>query len=147
MSGVNDQIKQQTLTRIAATRVRSVEAVTSVRNGVQGCVRTFPVSGAALKMAGVALGGLVLSGMLAGKLRRRRKVAKAVEPGPTGRTVALQALSALAIPLVQRWLTAQQNPATQGEDSHEQPRTERSGVRFGFPDLNAAFYRWLGLQK
>ncbi len=146
MSGVNDQIKQQALTRVAASRLRVVESVATVRNGVQGCVRSFPVSGAALKTIGVALGGLVVSGVIAGKLGRNRKTKTAAPSSPalSGRAVALQALSALAVPLAQRWLSAQ----SQGAVPAAAPTPKAAApARSVFPDINAIFYRWLGLQK
>lgn len=145
MSGVNDQNKQQVLTRIAATRVRMVDAATTVRNGVQGCVRTLPVSVATLKTIGAVVGGVVASGVIAGKIRQRRKPAREEAPAVSGRVVALQALSALAIPLLQRWLASQQAgaPAT----GREKPAQATAGFRFALPDWNAAFFRWLGLQK
>lgn len=145
MSGVNDQNKQQVLTRIAATRVRMVDAVTTVRNGVQGCVRTFPGSATTLKTIGAVVGGVVASGLIVGKVRQRRKPSREEAPAVSGRTVALQALSALAIPLLQRWLASQQ--AGVAAPGCEKPAPATSQPRFAFPDLNAAFFRWLGLQK
>ena len=64
MSCVNDQTRrQQALTRVAASRVRVVDSAESVRRGVQGCVHAFPLSGAALKMGGGVLAGLVIAGV------------------------------------------------------------------------------------
>lgn len=149
MSGVNDQIKQQALTRIAASRLHVVESVATVRNGVQGCVRSFPVSGAALKTIGAALGGLVVSGVIAGKIARTRKTkpaAPAASPALSGRSVALQALSAIAIPLAQRWLAAQGQGMAAAAPAPA-PKAAGASSRSLFPDFNAIFYRWLGLQK
>ena len=73
MSCVNDQARrQQALTRVAASRVRVVDSVESVRRGVQGCARAFPLSGTALKMGGGALAGLVVAGVVAKKLSGKK---------------------------------------------------------------------------
>lgn len=146
MSRVDDQARQQILTRVAASRVRVVDAVDSVRKGVCGTARAFPLSATALKMTGVALGGLVLTGIVAGKIAGKK--AKKVQPRQElkGRTVALQALSAIAIPLLQRWLTARQEVKV-SEGVCGEPVVRTTTTRFAIPDINGMFYRWLGLQK
>ncbi len=142
MSRVDDQSRREALSRIAASRVLVVDAVESVRSGVQGSVRSFPLSATALKMGGIALGGLMLFGVTAAKLAGKKKKAQP-EPAMKGRAVALQALSALVIPLLHRWLVSgsQAQPPSAVE-----PAASVAGKRI-FPDFNAMFYRWLGLQK
>ena len=142
MSQVNDQARQQALTRVAASRVRAVDATEAVRRGVTGCVRALPVSAGVLKASGVALAGLVAAGVVSSRIAARRKKKQALEREMSGRTVALQLLSAVAVPLLHRWLVNRsgivaQTPAEQKTpvaDAHE------SG-------LSGAFYRWLGLLK
>lgn len=146
MSCVNDQTRrQQALTRVAASRVRVVDSAESVRRGVQGCVRAFPLSGAALKMGGGVLAGLVIAGVVAKKLSGKKTKKMPQKAELKGSTVALQALSALAIPLLQRWLVSQSSaqPSVPAAEVAQKPST----VRFSMPDINGMFYRWLGLQK
>lgn len=143
MSHVDDEIRRQSLTRVAASRVRVVDAVEAVRNGAQGCVHSFPVSATALKMAGVALGGLALSGVLAAKLFGRKKKPQPIKAELKGRAVALQAISALAIPLLQRWLVSGSTERHSGGKESIHASAGKSSV----PDFSALFYRWLGLQK
>lgn len=146
MSCVNNQTRrQQALTRVAASRVRVVDSVESVRRGVQGCVRAFPLSGTALKMGGGVLAGLVIAGVVAKKLSAKKDKKTPPKPELKGSAVALQALSALAIPLLQRWLVSQASaqPSVAAADAAK----KSSSVRFAMPDINGMFYRWLGLQK
>lgn len=146
MSCVNDQAqRQQALTRVAASRVRVVDSVESVRRGVQGCVRAFPLSGTALKMGGGVLAGLVVAGVVAKKLSGKKEKKAPAKPELKGSAVALQALSALAIPLLQRWLVSQ--TAAQSSVPVAEPVQKASSTRFSLPDINGLFYRWLGLQK
>lgn len=142
MSHVDDESRRQVLTRVAASRVRVVDAVESVRSGVQGSVRSFPLSATALKMAGVALGGLALTGVVAMKLAGKKKKPQP-KPDLKARAVALQALSALAIPLLQRWLVSGDSVPSRSVRSSAAPM----GKKKIFPDFNAMFYRWLGLSK
>ena len=146
MSCVDDQARQQILTRVAASRVRVVDAVDSVRKGVCGTARAFPLSSTALKMTGVALGGLALTGIVAGKIAGKK--AKKVQPKPElkGSTVALQALSAIAIPLLQRWLNSRQDVKV-SEGVRGEPVVRTTSSRFVLPDINGMFFRWLGLHK
>lgn len=146
MSCINDQTRrQQALTRVAASRVRVVDSAESVRRGVQGCVRAFPLSGAALKMGGGVLAGLVIAGVVAKKLSAKKEKKMPPKSELKGSAVALQALSALAIPLLQRWLVSQTtaHPSVPAADVAKKPST----ARFTMPDINGMFYRWLGLQK
>lgn len=146
MSCVNDQTqRQQALTRVAASRVRVVDSVESVRRGVQGCVRAFPLSGTALKMGGGVLVGLVVAGVVAKKLSSKKEKKTQPKPELKGSTVALQALSALAIPLLQRWLTS--HAGAQPGIVASEPAQKSVSTRFSLPDINGIFYRWLGLQK
>lgn len=144
MSRVNDQARQQVLTRVAASRVRVVDSVEAVRSGIRGCVRAFPLSATALKMGGGVLGGLVLAGLVATKFSRKKAKKTQLKPELKGSTVALQALSAVAIPMVQRWLaarSAEQSMAASVDSA------QKTSPRFPLPDINGMFYRWLGLQK
>ena len=143
MSHVDDETLRQSLTRVAASRVRVVDAVEAVRKGAQGCVHSFPVSATALKMAGVALGGLVLSGVLTAKLFGRKKKPKAIKPELRGQAVVLQAVSALLIPLLQRWLVSGGTARHSGGKESVQTSIGKSSAL----DFSALFYRWLGLQK
>ena len=146
MSCVDNQTRcQQALIRVAASRVRAVDSMESVRRGVQGCVRAFPMSGTALKMGGGVLTGLVLAGVVAKKLSAKKAKKASPKPELKGSAVALQALSALAIPLLQRWLISQ--TAAQSSVPAAEPVQKPSAVRFALPDINGIFYRWLGLQK
>lgn len=146
MSCVNDQTqRQQALTRVAASRVRVVDSVESVRRGVQGCVRAFPLSGTALKMGGGVLVGLVVAGVVAKKLSSKKEKKTQPKPELKGSVVALQALSALAIPLLQRWLVSQ--TTAQPSVAAAETAKKSSSVRLSLPDINGMFYRWLGLQK
>lgn len=144
MSRVNDQARQQVLTRVAASRVRVVDSVEVVRSGIRGCVRAFPLSATALKLGGGVLGGLVLAGLVAAKFSRKK--AKKTQPKPElkGSTVALQALSAVAIPMVQRWLTTR---SAEQQMMASVDSAQKASARFPLPDINGMFYRWLGLQK
>lgn len=146
MSCVNDQTRrQQALTRVAASRVRVVDSAESVRRGVQGCVRAFPLSGTALKMGGGVLTGLVIAGVVAKKLSAKKEKKMPPKSELNGSAVALQALSALAIPLLQRLLVSQTTvqPPVPAVEVAKKP----SIARFTMPDINGMFYRWLGLQK
>lgn len=146
MSCVNDQTRrQQALTRVAASRVLVVDSVESVRRGVQGCVRAFPLSGTALKMGGGVLAGLVIAGVVAKKLSAKKDKKTLPKSELKGSAVALQALSALAIPLLQRWLVSQ--TAAQPSVAAADAAKKSSSVRFALPDISGMFYRWLGLQK
>lgn len=146
MSCVNDQTRrQQALTRVAASRVRVVDSAESVRRGVQGCVRAFPLSGTALKVGGGVLTGLVIAGVVAKKLSGKKTKKMPQKAELKGSTVALQALSALAIPLLQRWLITQ--TAAQPVVAASEPAQKPTPARFSLPDINGMFYRWLGLQK
>lgn len=146
MSCVNDQTRcQQALTRVAASRVRVVDSVESVRRAAQGCVRAFPLSGTALKLGGGVLTGLVIAGVVAKKLSAKKEKKMLPKPELRGRSVALQALSALAIPLLQRWLVSQKS--AQLSDPVAETVQKTSTVRFSRPDINGMFFRWLGLQK
>lgn len=146
MSCVNDQTRrQQALTRVAASRVRVVDSVESVRRGVQGCVRAFPLSGTALKMGGGVLAGLVIAGIVAKKLSGKKEKKTPPKQELKGSAVALQALSALAIPLLQRWLVSQTAAGTPAAPAEAARKS--SSVRLALPDINGMFYRWLGLQK
>ncbi len=142
MSRVDDESRRQILTRVAASRVRVVDAVESVRSGVQGSMRSFPLSATAIKTMGVALGGLVLSGVLAAKFSAKKKKPQ-TKPDLKARAVALQALSALAIPLLQRWLVAGDSSQCPPAGGTAAPTAKKSII----PDFNTMFYRWLGLQK
>lgn len=146
MSCVNDQTRrQQALTRVAASRVRVVDSAESVRRGVQGCVRAFPLSGTALKMGAGVLVGVVVAGVSAKKLFGKKEKKTQPKPELKGSTVALQALSALAIPLLQRWIVSQ--TAAQSSVPTAEAVKKSTPTRFSLPDINGMFYRWLGLQK
>lgn len=142
MSHVDDETLRQSLTRVAASRVRVVDAVEAVRSGVQGCVRSFPMSATALKMVGVAVGGLALSAVVAAKLIGKKKKAQP-KSDLNGRAVALHALSAVAIPLLQRWLVVGGSEQRPSAGRCESP----TGKKTRIPDFSEMFYRWLGLQK
>lgn len=146
MSCVNDQTRrQQALIRVAASRVRVADSVESVRRCVQGCVRAFPLSGTALKMGGGMLAGLIVAGVVAKKVSGKKEKKTSPKPELKGGAVVLQALSALAIPLLQRWLVPP--TAAQPTVSASEAVKKMSSVRFPLPDINGMFYRWLGLQK
>ena len=125
--------------------MRVVDSVEPVRRAAQGCVRAFPLSGTALKLGGGVLAGLVIAGVVAKKLSAKKEKKMPPKPELRGRSVALQALSALAIPLLQRWLVSQSSaqPSVPAAEVAQKPST----VRFSMPDINGMFYRWLGLQK
>lgn len=122
-----------------------VDSVESVRRAAQGCVRAFPLSGTALKLGGGVLTGLVIVGVVAKKLSGKKTKKMPQKAELKGSTVALQALSALAIPLLQRWLISQTSaqPVAAASESVQKP----ASTRFSLPDINGMFYRWLGLQK
>lgn len=146
MSCVNDQARrQEALTRVASSRVRVVDSVESVRRGVQGCVRAFPLSGTALKIGGGVLAGLVIAGVVAKIFSAKKEERALPKPELKGRAVALQALSVLAIPLLQRWLVSQ--TSAQSAVPAAEVAQKSAAVRFAMPDINGMFYRWLGLQK
>lgn len=146
MSRVDDQARQQVLTRVAASRVRIVDAVESVRRGTRGVVRSFPMSATALKMGGVAIGGLVVAGMVAKKFSGKKPKKESIKSELKGRTVALQALSAVAIPLLQRWVVSLGSAPAEGTPMEERSK-DGASPRFSLPDFRGVFYRWLGLQK
>lgn len=146
MSCVDNQTRcQQALTRVAASRVRAVDAAESVRRGAQGCLRAFPLSGTALKMGSGVLVGLIAAGFVAKRVSAKKEKKMPPKPELGGMAVALQALSALAIPMLQRWLLSRSPEQTCAVS----PRTEQKNLspRLSLTSFSERFYRWLGLQK
>lgn len=134
-----DKRKQQILTHIAESRLRTVDAVENTKQRVNHCVATAPLAISVLKLSGVATVGLITAGILTSKVRKNAKKISAAPETVSVRTVAMQLISLLVIPAIHACLTEKKSPAFVNTATAPNQDFAR-----GFSSL---FYRWLGLVK
>lgn len=135
-----DKREQQILTRIAESRLRTVESVDNTKQRVNSCVASAPLAVSMLKISAVAGVGLLAAGLLSAKLQKKAKKNSPAPETVSGKTVVMQLMSLLLIPALHACLREQQShlPAKASNS------TETVDFNSGFSSL---FYRWLGLVK
>lgn len=141
MSGVDVQNKSEALNRVVASRVRILDAAEKTRRGARACVQSLPVSLPVIKMGVATLGGLAAAFVVAKRMSSKKPSKKKAVEGTTATAgaVALQALSAIVIPLIQRrMMESSVNESSQIEEAKGNISSDKTS-------LSALFYRWLGL--
>lgn len=135
-----DKREQQILTRIAESRLRTVESVDNTKQRVNNCVASAPLAVSMLKVSAVAGIGLLAAGLLSAKLQKKAKKNSPAPETVSGKTVVMQLMSLLLIPAMHACLREQKNNLS----SKACTSTENADFSSGFSSL---FYRWLGLVK
>lgn len=135
-----DKREQQILTRIAESRLRTVESVDNTKQRVNSCVASAPLAVSMLKISAVAGAGLLAAGLLSAKLQKKAKKNSPAPETVSGKTVVMQLMSLLLIPALHACLREQQSHLPKKASAS----TDSIDFNSGFSSL---FYRWLGLVK
>lgn len=137
-----DKREQQVLTRIAESRLRTVESVDNTKQRVNSCVASAPLAVSMLKISAVAGAGLLAAGLLSAKLQKKAKKNSPAPETVSGKTVVMQLMSLLLIPALHACLRERE------QKGHLPAKvctpTKTVDFNSGFSSL---FYRWLGLVK
>lgn len=109
MSQITLQGKQQALMRVAASRVATLDAVSSTKEHVSRCVGSLPVSPSTLLRLGAVAGGAASALGVISALRRKKKKAEKLAsrqkmPSPALFQLLMQVLAPVLIPAAQRAL-------------------------------------------
>lgn len=109
MSQTSFQGKQQSLIRVAESRVSVIDAVSSTREHVLSCVKELPVSPSTIMKIGAAAGAAAsVMGAVAGLRRKKSEAEKKVLKPVTGAgmlvQLALQFAAPVLLPRIQQFL-------------------------------------------
>ena len=132
--------------RLALSRVQAVESLDSAAAGLRNGWNRVPSPIAMVKGAAVVGTGLLVARSLFRASRGRAAVAAATPAVNPWRGVAVQAVSLLLIPFLQRLMT-QGKPDFRLPQLPSMPSLPTMPNMADIPTPADLFFRWLGLQK
>lgn len=135
------QLKQESLMRVAQSRLAAVESLECARAGVASRLEKLPSFASIARYTALAGGGMVVARLM---LKNRRGAVAAATAARTVNPwmgVAAQAVSMLVLPAVQKWMMGEKLTLPSLPSMPRLPELPQ------VPTPTELFFRWLGLQK